>query len=126
MLQLHDAAKSDLEYQRSAPRLEVGFPAGSTWIVFTDEVVHAATAGQFAFEQTLYLDVEGMRDRSASPLAVLEDLTGRRLESVSVDASAAGTQSVTLGRGSSRRAGVYAARVRFRGAERTLRLIALR
>ncbi len=79
MLQLHDAAKSDLEYQRSAPRLEVGFPAGSTWIVFTDEVVHAATAGQFAFEQTLYLDVEGMRDRSASPLAVLEDLTGRRL-----------------------------------------------
>jgi hypothetical protein len=56
----------------------------------------------------------------------LFDLTGRRLESVRVDASAAGTQSVTLGRGSTRRAGVYAARVRFRGAERTLRLIALR
>ncbi len=79
MLQLHDAAKADLEYQRSAPRLEVGFPAGSTWIVFTDEVVHGATAGQFAFEHTLYLDVEGMRDRSASPLAVLEGLTGRAL-----------------------------------------------
>jgi hypothetical protein len=79
MLQLHDAAKADLEYQRSAPRLEFGFPAGSTWIVFTDEVVHAATAGQFAFEQTLYLDVEGMLDRSASPLAILEGLTGRNL-----------------------------------------------
>ncbi len=79
MLQLHDAAKADLEYQRSAPRLEFGFPAGATWIVFTDEVVHAATAGQFAFEQTFYLDVEGMRERSASPLAVLEGLTGRAL-----------------------------------------------
>jgi len=79
MLQLHDAAKADLEYQRSAPRLEFGFPAGATWVVFTDEVVHAATAGQFAFEQTFYLDVEGMRDRASSPLAVLEGLTGRRL-----------------------------------------------
>jgi hypothetical protein len=79
MLQLHDAAKADLEYQRGAPRLEFGFPAGATWVVFTDAVVHAATAGQFAFEQTFYLEVAGMRDRSASPLAILEGLTGERL-----------------------------------------------
>lgn len=79
MLQLHDAAKADAEYQRSAPRLEFGFPAGATWIAFTDEVVHAATAGQFAFEQTFYVELEAMRDRRAAPLAVLEGLTGRRL-----------------------------------------------
>ena len=79
MLQLHDAAKADSQYQRSAPRLEFGFPAGATWIAFTDEVVHAATAGQFAFEQTFYVELEGMRDRRAAPLAVLEGLTGRRL-----------------------------------------------
>lgn len=79
MLQLHDAAKADTEYQRSAPRLEFGFPAGGTWIAFTDQVVHAATVGQFAFEQTFYLDLEGMREPRASPLAVLEELTGRRL-----------------------------------------------
>jgi len=79
MLQLHDAAKADAEYQRSAPRLEVDFPAGATWIAFTDEVVHAATAGQFAFERTFYLELEGMRDRRTAPLAVLEGLTGRRL-----------------------------------------------
>jgi hypothetical protein len=79
MLQLHDAAKSDPDYQRNAPRLEFGFPAGSTWICFTDCVVHAATSGQFALEQTLYVDVEAMEDRAASPLAVLEELTGRAL-----------------------------------------------
>ena len=73
------AAKSDLEYQRNAPRQEFGFPAGSTWICFTDCVVRAATAGQFALEQTLYIDVEAMQDRAASPLAVLEKLTGRAL-----------------------------------------------
>lgn len=79
MLQLHDAAKADVEYQRTAPRLEFAFPAGGTWIAFTDQVVHAATAGQFAFEQTFYVGLEGMRDRAAAPLAVLEGLTGRRL-----------------------------------------------
>ena len=79
MLQLHDAAKSDLDYQRDAPRQEFDFPAGSTWIAFTDCVVHAATSGQFALEQTYYVDVEGLEDRGASPLAVLEKLTGRVL-----------------------------------------------
>ena len=43
-----------------APRQEVGFSAGSTWVCFTDCVVHAATAGQFALEQTFYVDVEAM------------------------------------------------------------------
>jgi hypothetical protein len=79
MLQLHDAAKADSDFQRSAPRQEFGFPAGSTWICFTDCVVHAATSGQYALEQTLYVDVEAMEDRGASPLAVLEKLTGRAL-----------------------------------------------
>ncbi len=79
MLQLHDAAKADVEYQRTAPHLEFGFPAGATWIAFTDQLVHAATAGQFAFEQTFYVDLAGMQDSSTSPLAVLEGLTGRRL-----------------------------------------------
>jgi hypothetical protein len=79
MLQLHDASKADADYQREAPRQEFGFPAGSTWICFTDCVVHAATSGQFALEQTLYVDVEAMEDRRTSPLAVLEKLNGRAL-----------------------------------------------
>ena len=36
---------------------EVAFPAGSSWLVFTDQVLHAALGGEFALEQTFHLDV---------------------------------------------------------------------
>jgi hypothetical protein len=79
MLGLHDKAKLDGAYQQSAPRRRVAFPAGASWIVFTDSVVHAALAGRYALEQTFYLPVEAMGDPSPSPLRILERLTGRRL-----------------------------------------------
>ncbi|MGI8841830.1 MAG: Kdo hydroxylase family protein [Caulobacteraceae bacterium] len=79
MLGLHDRAKLDGAYQAGAPRREVAFPAGSSWVVFTDAVVHAAVAGRFALEQTFYLPVDAMADPAASPLRVLEAMTGRRL-----------------------------------------------
>jgi 3-deoxy-D-manno-octulosonic acid hydroxylase-like protein len=79
MLQLHDRAKADTAYQREGPRLQFPFPAGSTWIAFTDQVVHAALNGQYALEQTFYLELAGMRDRQTAPLAVLEELTGANL-----------------------------------------------
>jgi hypothetical protein len=79
MLGMHDAAKADTEYQRDAPRQRIDFAPGETWIAFTDQVVHAATRGQFALEQTFYLDVDRMNDRAASPLAVLERMAGRPL-----------------------------------------------
>ena len=79
MLGLHDKAKLDEAYQRQAPSREVAFAAGTSWIVFTDGVIHAAMSGCFALEQTFYLPVEGMRTPDASPLRVLERLTGQRL-----------------------------------------------
>jgi hypothetical protein len=79
MLQLHDLAKGDAEFQRDAPRLEFAFPAGSTWVAFSDQVVHAATTGQFALEQTSYVSIDALMDHDSSPLAVLEQLTGRAL-----------------------------------------------
>jgi hypothetical protein len=79
MLGMHDAAKADAAYQREAPRAPVEFAPGSTWIAFTDQVVHAATAGQYALEQTFYLDSRHMADRSTSPLAVLERMAARPL-----------------------------------------------
>lgn len=79
MLQLHDRAKADEAYQREARRDEILFPAGSTWIVFTDLVPHAAIAGQHALEQTFYLPVSAMRDADLAPLRILERLTGRLL-----------------------------------------------
>ena len=79
MLGMHDAAKADLDYQREAPRTERRFPPGVTWIAFTDQVVHAATRGQFALEQTFYVAVERMADPSTAPRSVLEALAGRPL-----------------------------------------------
>jgi hypothetical protein len=79
MLGMHDAAKADAEYQRDAPRRRVDFAPGETWIAFTDQVVHAATRGQFALEQTFYVNVDRMKDRDASPLAILERMAGKVL-----------------------------------------------
>lgn len=79
MLGLHDAAKRDLQYQRCSPQTEIAFPAGSTWLCFTDQVMHAARAGQYVLEQTFHLDVASMRVPELSPLRVLEHLRGRAL-----------------------------------------------
>jgi hypothetical protein len=79
MLQLHDAMKGDEQFQRQSPQTAVEFPAGSTWLAFTDAVSHAATSGQYQLEQTFLLPVDAMRDPGRSPLRVLERLKGRRL-----------------------------------------------
>ena len=46
MLQLHDGMKSDLDYQASAPQQSMAFPAGSTWVCFSDQTSHAVMSGQ--------------------------------------------------------------------------------
>ena len=79
MLRLHDRMKSDMEYQAEVPQRQYDFPAETSWIVFTDQVSHAATSGQYALEQTFYLPVDSMQDPGRSPLRVLEGLLGRKL-----------------------------------------------
>jgi len=79
MLELHDAAKRDAHYQAEAPREVFDFPAGSTWMTYTDQVPHAALSGRFAFEQTFHLDPSAMADPDRAPLRVLERLTQRTL-----------------------------------------------
>jgi 3-deoxy-D-manno-oct-2-ulosonic acid (Kdo) hydroxylase len=79
MLQLHDRMKADSDYQSQADQTTYDFPAGGTWMTFTDQVSHAATAGQYVLEQTFYLPVASMMNQSKSPLRVLERLTGQRL-----------------------------------------------
>ncbi len=81
MLNLHDRLKRDADYQVRASRERIEFPAGSTWIVFSDRVVHAALAGQHALEQTFYLPVVAMQDEHYAPLRVLERLYRRTLGS---------------------------------------------
>jgi 3-deoxy-D-manno-oct-2-ulosonic acid (Kdo) hydroxylase len=79
MLQLHDLMKSDEDFQTRSPQTKEDFPAGSTWMAFTDQVSHAATAGQYQLEQTFLLPVSAMLDESRSPLRILERLKRRRL-----------------------------------------------
>ena len=79
MLQLHDRMKEDAEFQEQSPQTLIDFPAGSTWLAFTDEVPHAAMAGQYQLEQTFLLPVSAMIDERRSPLRILERLKGRRL-----------------------------------------------
>jgi hypothetical protein len=79
MLQLHDLMKADTAYQSDAPQTPFDFPAGSSWIAFTDQVSHAAMAGQYQLEQTFLLPVDAMRSPEQSPLRILERLKGRRL-----------------------------------------------
>ena len=71
--------KADHDYQRRADQIVHDFPAGSTWVCYTDQVSHAALAGQHQFEQTFRLSVPRMHDAATSPLRVLEGLAGRRL-----------------------------------------------
>jgi hypothetical protein len=79
MLQLHDCMKRDGEFQEHSEQETVEFPAGSTWVAFTDQVSHAATAGQYQLEQTFLLPVSAMANDARSPLRILERLTGRLL-----------------------------------------------
>ena len=60
MLGLHDCAKSDLGYQRDSPQREVRFAPGTTWICFSDQVMHAAVSGQYMLEQTIHLPLAAL------------------------------------------------------------------
>lgn len=74
MLQLHNQMKLDQEYQANVSKQDFYFPPGSSWIVMTDCVSHAALSGQFVLEQTFYLPVAGMQNSELSPLKILEKL----------------------------------------------------
>lgn len=76
MLHLHDQMKLDDHYQQNVPLQRIEFPPNSTWIVFTDQVSHAALSGQFLLEQTFYLPVSAMSNSMLSPLRQWEVISG--------------------------------------------------
>jgi 3-deoxy-D-manno-oct-2-ulosonic acid (Kdo) hydroxylase len=79
MLGLHDRMKADLAYQSEAAQSFQEFHTGSTWIVFSDQVSHAAMRGQYALEQTFHVPVECMLEPQQAPLRILERLVGHAL-----------------------------------------------
>ena len=79
MLDLHDNAKLNEDYQARAPQTEIAFPPGSTWLCYTDQVMHAALAGQYVLEQTFHLDIAAMAEPARAPISVLEKMMKRKL-----------------------------------------------
>lgn len=74
MLGIHDGMKKDLDYQAAVNKKQIDFPAGSTWIVYTDQVSHAALSGQYLLEQTFYLPPHAMATLSQTPQYILNQL----------------------------------------------------
>lgn len=79
MLQIHDAMKADIDYQKNGSQIAIEFPQGSSWMCFSDQTPHAAMSGQFMLEQTFLLPVNDMHNPQQSPLKVLESLTNKVL-----------------------------------------------
>lgn len=74
MLSLHDAMKLDDHYQHQLSKEQVHFSPQSTWIVYTDQVSHAALSGQYLLEQTFYLPIEAMQNPEHAPSRVIEKI----------------------------------------------------
>jgi hypothetical protein len=76
MLKIHHAMKEDVEFQATCRKDRWEFPAGSTWIVFTDSASHACLSGQFALEQTFIVRRSSLACPEKAPIAILENLAG--------------------------------------------------
>lgn len=72
MLNMHNLMKSDPDYQLTVMQQELQLHPGSTWLVYTDQVSHAAIAGQYVLEQTFHLPVQALGNVDSAPLKVLE------------------------------------------------------
>ena len=79
MLQLHDQVKADMHYQQYSAQQSVNFMPGTTWIVYSDQALHAAMAGQFMLEQTFTLPVAALQRPETAPLSVLQRMLGSPL-----------------------------------------------
>ena len=76
MLRLHDHLKANRKFQQAEARYRLEFPPGSSWMVFTDFVPHAALSGQFALEQTLVIGRRSMLQPEKAPICLLEKASG--------------------------------------------------
>jgi hypothetical protein len=75
MLRFHNFLKENTAFQQNTPKDAWAFPPGSCWIVFTDQVSHAALSGQFALEQTILVPHKGLLYPDNAPISHLERAT---------------------------------------------------
>ena len=79
MMRFHNFLKENTRWQSECPKYPFQFPAGSSWMVYTDTVPHAVLAGQYALEQTFLVRPEAMVTPEVAPLHVLEEIAHAKL-----------------------------------------------
>ena len=79
MLNMHNFLKENEDFQKNCQKDHWEFHPGSCWAVFTDQVSHAALAGQYAIEQTFLIPQHVLLCPEKSPASVLERMSGRNL-----------------------------------------------
>jgi hypothetical protein len=89
MLRMHHFLKENEQFQKNCPKDYWEFPPGSCWVVFTDQVSHAALSGQYALEQTFRIPYKALLLPEMAPVSVLERLTGGNM----IDLKFAGSSS---------------------------------
>ncbi len=87
MLKMHNFLKENGEFQDKCPKDHWEFPPGCCWAVFTDQVSHAALAGQYALEQTFLIPQTALLFPEKSPLNVLQRMSGKNLVDTEFSAS---------------------------------------
>lgn len=81
MLRFHDYLKENKAFQRDCAKITVEFPPRSTWLVFTDAVVHGVLSGQYAIEQSFLVRPEKLVAPKCAPYRILQDIAGLPLVS---------------------------------------------
>lgn len=79
MLRMHNFLKENGDFQADCDKEHWDFPPRSCWVVFTDQVSHAALSGQYALEQTILVPREALLRPERAPVSVLEQLCGYNL-----------------------------------------------
>ena len=67
MLQLHDFLKAVMHYQQHAPQQSINFIPGTTCIVYSDQLLHAAMSGQYMMVQSFSLSVNALHWPETAP-----------------------------------------------------------
>ena len=79
MMRFHNFLKENARWQSECPKYPFQFPAGSSWMVYTDTVPHAVLAGQYALEQTFLVRPDAMVRPEVAPLRMLEEIAHAKL-----------------------------------------------
>ena len=79
MMGFHHFLKENHRYQETARKERHVFPAGATWMAFTDMVSHAVLSGQYALEQTFIIARASLALPPKAPISILERIAGAEM-----------------------------------------------